>query len=150
MANKKLSELNESFASNPSDFVLLINKDSRTSKKISVENLIKVDSSNVLDRYQFSRSDILSFTSSSIDLSAGDIDSDFVYHAPTTINISGTDAAEISGQYEFAGIKNNNLYWKNSNNIEINKVNDENYWNFASDKTSVMKISLEGKQWQLN
>jgi hypothetical protein len=27
---------------------------------------------------------------------------------------------------------------------------DENYWNFASDKTSVMKISLEGKQWQLN
>jgi|TARA_R110001632_G_scaffold57515_1_gene140515 hypothetical protein len=30
--------------------------------------------------------------------------------------------------------------------VEMVSEHDENYWNFASDKTSVMKISLEGKQ----
>ena len=141
MANKKLSELNESFASDPKDFVLLINKDDRTAKRISVANLIKIDSSTVLDKYQFARDNVSDFGPSSIQFSAGDMDNDYIYYAPTTINISGQDASEITGQYEFAGIKNNNLYWKNSENIEINRVDGESFWNFQNGQNTLYKFS---------
>lgn len=128
MATKKLSELNESFASDPNDFALLMNKDSRTAKKISIKNLVKVDSTNVLDKYRFGRSDISGFNSSSIQLSQGNADNDFLYYTPATITISGSDAPEVSGQYEFYGIKDNNLYWQNSNSFMISRVDTDGHW----------------------
>jgi hypothetical protein len=141
MATKKLSELNESLASDPTDFVLLMNTESRTAKKISIENLIKIDHSNVLDRYKFSRDSISGFNSSSIQLSTGNMDGDLVYYAPTTITISGADAAEITGQYEFSGINNNNLYWQNSNDLTISRVDTDGHWTINSGINTLYQFS---------
>lgn len=141
MATKKLSELNESFASDPNDFVLLINKESRTAKKISIKNLVKVDNTNVFDKYRFGRSDISGFNSSSIQLSQGNADNDFLYYTPATITISGSDAPEVSGQYEFYGIKDNNLYWQNPNGLQISRVDTDGYWSIKNGVNTLYLIS---------
>ena len=138
MATKKLSQLNESLVADPSDFVLLMNKQTRTAKKISVENLIKIDSSNIFDRYEFSRDGVSDFDASSIQFSVGDINSDLVYYAPKTITISGVDAVEISAEYEFIGIKNNNLFWRSFNNVEITKNNGAEYWGIYDQQSNLL------------